>query len=229
MGGLSRINGAAKYAVGWAHAHWRWLGELYPFWITVFVLATPVFFAIRLENESAFRSAGLSLQLLVIGTVVWNIRDTRALFDRPSSFQIAARWLRRRPRFAAPTIIRAGTASLRLQGGRARLDIWHGADPNAASALEARLDATERNLIRVRDRLNELEQETERNLQQQTDSLNKGKQERANEDNGIRDRLAAAQVGSLYISAMGVTWLVAGVVMSTIPSELAFLAKTFLP
>jgi len=111
-----------------------------------------------------------------------------------------------------------------VSGGRARVDIWYNADPNAECALEARLDAAEKNIIRLRERLHEVDLEMEQKTQQQAEALKEEKQERANEDKNIRNSLETAQTRPLHISAMGVAWLVAGVVMSTVPSELACLA-----
>jgi hypothetical protein len=120
-------------------------------------------------------------------------------------------------------------ASIGIVGVRARGDIWHNADPHAASVLEGRVDAAEKNLSRLRDRLNSLELETAKDLERQVDALEQEKRERANEDKNIRDKLETAQAGGSQISVVGVVWLVAGVIMSTIPGELACLANSFFP
>ena len=132
-----------------------------------------------------------------------------------------------RPIFRASVAIAVGAGGIAISGGRARLDIWYNADPDAA--IEARIDAAEKNLSRLRDRLNEFEQETEKSLARRTKALEQEKQDRASGDKDIREKLEAAQVGGLYISMAGMWWLVAGVIMSTVPSELACLANFLLP
>lgn len=109
------------------------------------------------------------------------------------------------------------------------MDIWDSADPKAASAIEARVDAVEKNLSKMRDRVNELEQELMQRLQQQTDAVMQERQERAKQDKKIRDKLEVAQAGGLHISMAGVVCLAIGVIMSTIPRELAYLSNSLFP
>lgn len=73
----------------------------------------------------------------------------------------------------------------------------------------------------VKDQLTGLEKETEKNLKRQTDALEQEKQARAKADEEIREKLKTAQTSGLHIAWRGVVWLVAGVIMSTIPGELA--------
>jgi hypothetical protein len=229
MSVLSRIGTTVKDLLRWLHALWHWLREPHLVWATVLVLAVAGVGAFWLRSEPAFRRIGLGLQLLGSATVAWNIRGTRTLFDRPGTFALAAQWWRRRPRFRSSVVVAVGAGSIRISGGRPRVDIWHSADPNAASALETRLDAAEKNLSRIRDRLDELEQETTRSLQRQVNALEQEKRDRADDYRNARDKLEAAQAGGLHISVVGVVWLVAGVIMSSIPGELACLAGFVFP
>jgi hypothetical protein len=87
----------------------------------------------------------------------------------------------------------------------------------------------EKNLIRVKDQLHELERETEKRLEQQIKALEQEKQDRANVDEDIREKLKTSAVGGLHISAVGVVWLFVGVIMSTGSIELAHLSQRFLP
>lgn len=164
----------------------------------------------KFGDEAAFRRAGLGLQLLGIGTVVVNIRGARAQFGQPSILARTAKCWRQRPRFRSPLVIVPGAGRLSISSGRARLDIWHNPDPNAASVLEARLDAAEKNLMWLRDRLNENAGETERRLQQQTNALEQEKRDRASNDDTIRTTLKTAQTGGLHVSMMGVCCLFRG-------------------
>jgi hypothetical protein len=180
-------------------------------------------------SEAGFRWIGLALQLLGVGTVVVNIRGTRAQFGQPSILARTATWWRQRPRFRSRLVIVPGAGSLSFSSGRAGVDIWHDLDPNAASVIEARLDAAEKNLIWLRDRLNENAGDTERKLQQQTNALEQEKRDRASNDDTIRTTLKTAQTGGLHVSMMGVCWLFVGIVMSTVPNELACLANRLFP
>jgi hypothetical protein len=120
----------------------------------------------------------------------------------------------------------AGLAVGFPSSGGGRLDIWHNA---ASDAVEARLDAVEKNLTMVRDQLHELERETEKRLEHQIKALEQEKQDRAKVDEDIREKLKTSAVGGLHISAVGVAWLSVGVIMSTGSIELAHLFQRFLP
>jgi hypothetical protein len=224
---LTRIGNWLKDFLRWLFALWRWLREPRLVWLTTFILAIAAVGAFWLRSEPAFRWTGLGLQLLGIATVAWNIRGTRTLFGRAGTFAGAAQWWNQRPKFRASVAIAVGAGSTAISGGRARLDIWYNADPDAA--IEARIDAAEKNLSRLRDRLNEFEQETEKSLARQTNALEQEKQARTSDDKDIREKLEAAQVGGLHISVAGVVWLVGGVIMSTVPGELACLANFLFP
>jgi hypothetical protein len=50
------------------------------------------------ETEPTFRFVGVALQLLGLATVAVGIRNTRALFGRPSMRKRFVEWWRRRPR-----------------------------------------------------------------------------------------------------------------------------------
>ncbi len=141
------------------------------------VLIAPVL-AFWLKSEPAFRVIGLVLQLLGFVTVAWNIRETQATFQRPGIISLSVEWWGRRPRFRSQVIVAAGAAFTLTSSGRAYTDIWHNADPDADSAIEARLDTAEKNLGRIRDRLNEFERETRQSLQRQDGALRQEKRKR---------------------------------------------------
>jgi len=226
MSALRRLGVEAKKRGWWLLALCRWLLEPLLFWSTAFVLGIAVIAAIWLRSEPAFRWIGLCLQLLGIFTVAYNIRDTQERFDRPGLLALAAQWLRRRPRFSSSVAI----SVCAIEGGdsvfgRARVDIWHNA---GSDAVEARLDAAEKNLIRVRDQIHELERETEKRLERQINALEQEKQVRAKGDEDIREKLKTSAVGGLHISTVGVVCLFVGVIMSTGSTELADLSQRFI-
>jgi hypothetical protein len=58
-------------------------------------------------------------------------------------------------------------------------------------------------------------------FRKQTDALKQEQQIRSDEDQHIRAKMELTNTGGLHISAMGALWLAIGVIMSSIPSELA--------
>ena len=73
----------------------------------------------------------------------------------------------------------------------------------------------------MKDRLDEFRQETEKNLGHQSEVINQERQTRTNENKNILDKLKIAQTEDLHVSAMGLVWLVFGLIMSTASIELA--------
>ncbi len=209
MSALLRFGVEAKKWVRWLLALCRWLLEPRLFWITVLALGVAVIAAIWLRSEPAFRWIGLFLQLVGVFTVAWNIRDTGEQFDRPGFLALAAQWLRRRPRIGSSvTVLSAGAASISFSSGKARADIWQNTSSDAD--LEARIDAVEKNLTRVKGQLHELERETDKRLEQQNNALEQERQVRAKVDGDILEKLKTSAVGGLHISTVGVVCLFVG-------------------
>ncbi len=96
-----------------------------------------------------------------------------------------------------------------------RASVWSGVGSDAT--LEQRIEALEKNLVRVRDDLSRLQNKTEEDIRHQKQALTQEQQERERADKEIRDKLRATETGGLHISAMGALWLLAGVIMGTIP------------
>jgi hypothetical protein len=105
----------------------------------------------------------------------------------------------------------------------ARGQSWNSVGPDAS--LEQRLEAVETNLKRTRDDLSRSQQEADENFRKHDAALEQEKDARAVADREIREKLQTAETGGLHVSAMGALWLLAGVIMATIPGELARLAS----
>jgi hypothetical protein len=66
-------------------AVWLWLVEARHAWLAGAVICAALFISFRPHTtESVIRLTGLILQLLGIGTVIWGISETRALFGHAS-------------------------------------------------------------------------------------------------------------------------------------------------
>ena len=93
--------------------------------------------------------------------------------------------------------------------------------PPADASLERRVESLEEMLSIVRDQALQAERKTAETLRQHSEALDQEKQTRAEDDRAIREKLADAQVGGLHVSAMGVTWLLIGLVLTTGSIEFA--------
>jgi hypothetical protein len=189
-----------------------WLVILPPF--AVFYLATYV------GSEPAFRLLGLGLQIAGTLIVIFNIRDTRKQFNRPGFVELAKEWFRSRPRLLSRSVtVNLKGAAAVASRAVARVEVWRGVP--AGATLEVRVGALEENQDNLNKKINEFRRETEQALRGHGDELKQEKQARDEGDQSLQAKLASAQTEGLYISTMGICWLLAGMIMSGASVELA--------
>jgi hypothetical protein len=203
---------------------WSWLAEVRYVWLSVGGVLIALVVVLRPgTSELVIRLTGLILQLLGICTVIWGISKTRALFGHPSLSSKAKAWLGRFPLFRRPHVISAsGIASLALVG-KGRAHVTHG--PGANPTVDSRLDALEKNIASIHERITVTQREMDAELNKTNDALNREEQLRATEDKAIHDKLEATGTGGVHISAIGALCLFVGVILSTAAPEIACFLK----
>jgi hypothetical protein len=169
------------------------------------------------------RLTGLVLQLLGVGTIVWGISETRALFGHPSFAAKAKSWLERFPLRRRNIILAAGAASLSAATCKARGYVTRGPGPNPT--VNTRLDALERNVSLIHERISGTQKEMDEEFRKTAEALKNEEQTRQAEDNANRAKLEATGTGGVHISAIGASWLFVGVVLSTAGVEIAELLR----
>jgi hypothetical protein len=115
-------------------------------------------------------------------------------------------------------ILQPGTASATLLAPRPKLK----AQIQGQATIEARVEALEKNLISMHERIKEQMAEEVSKI---TDSLKREEQTRQAEDTTIRETLKTTATGGVHISAIGASWLFLGVILSTASIEIAKLLK----
>ena len=211
-----------RKTVRWIRAHGPWLMQARRVWVPVVVALAIVLVTSLLPTtaEDRVRYCGLILQLLGIGTVVFGIMSKRRLFRRPSLLENVRHWLSRRPRWGVTqhTILSPATGSLSLSG-TARLSVWRGVGPTAS--LEDRVAAAEANLITLRSELSELTDQLQAEAGKRVEAVNAERQARETAVRDLRAHLEGLGAEGLHMEMTGVFWLVMGVVLATIPGEIA--------
>jgi hypothetical protein len=203
---------------------WPWLVEVRFAWLALGVIAAALIVALRPHTpEPVIRLTGLVLQLLGIGTVIWGISETRALFGHPSFAAKAKSWIERFPLRRRNIVLAAGAASLAAATCKARGHVTQGPGPNPT--IETRLDALERNISVIHERISGTEKEMDEEFRKTAEALKNEAQARQAEDNAIREKLEATGTGGVHISAIGASWLFVGVVLSTAGVEIAEFLK----
>ena len=211
----------------WVRALAHWLVEAWRVWVPVLVVMLVLIVASQLPLSLAdpvLRYCGLAFQLVGILTVVSGLRDKRRLFNRPSLLENIRRWLDRRPRWGAKaqTILVAGTGSISLSGS-VKLSVWRGTP--AEASIEARLAALEANLATLRTEQAETVKEFQEATRKTNEAVDAERRARESAVTALRVQLEGLGAGGLHVEMMGVFWLVLGVVLATVPGEIAAALK----
>lgn len=203
---------------------WPWVVEARFAWLALSVIVVALTVSFRPHTpESVIRLTGLVLQLFGIGTVIWGISETRALFGHPSFAAKAKSWIGRFPLRRRNIVLAAGAGSLSAAIGKSRGYLMQGLGPNPTVAT--RLDALENNVSLIHERISSTEKEMDEEFRKTTEMLKSEEQARQLEDNAIRAKLESTGTGGVHISAIGASWLFVGVILSTAGVEIAELLK----
>jgi hypothetical protein len=205
--------------LSWVRRLAQWLARPKQFWLALFVLVVAVFFVLRPgASERAIRLTGLGLQVLGIGTVIWGIRLTRRLFNRPTLLMLAAEWLRQFPQYKPKVVMAAGAGELSMVG-KARAFVMNNPPHNAT--VDQRVASLEANVGHINRRIDGVFNELDGLESSHKSAIEKERKERNAEDQKIAAVLETSGTGGLHISAIGAVWLIVGVTLSTAAPEIA--------
>lgn len=205
-------------------AIWQWFADIRYVLLAFAVIGMALVVSLRPNtSEAIIRLTGLVLQLLGILTIAWGISETRALFGYPSLTLKIRKWLNRFPFLPRKPINATLNASALVLTGNARAYVTHASGENPT--VEARIDALERNVVLINERINSIYQEMDKEMRNVTDKIRREEETRRTEDLSIRKRLEAAGAGGIHISAIGASWLFVGVILSTVAPEIARFLK----
>jgi hypothetical protein len=203
------------------------LKSLWPsryFFLSVAVNIVALVISLRPHTtETVIRLTGLALQLLGISTVVWGISETRSLFGHPSLTSKAKAWFSRLLLLRQNVVIAPESDSFQVTSGKAMIYQMSGVGANLTP--DARLDAYEKNIVLLHERISQMQKEVDKDFQKAADLLKRETQQRQAENGKIRQTLEATGTGGIHISAIGASWLFFGVILSTAAVEIAKLIK----
>ena len=206
----------------WVVANARWVVSAWRVWSALAVVAAIGAVALLLaeRTEDAIRYSGLVLQLLGAATVVAVLRDKRRVFDRPSLVDHLKNWLTARPRFRPRAqVIAVGGVGSAFASGTATVTTWRGCAADAP--VEERVAVLESNVATLRKELWADRKRTREDATKVTTALDQEVRSREAADTAIRQRVEAFGAGGFHIEATGLFWLIVGIVLGTIPAEIA--------
>lgn len=208
----------------WAAIIRRYVHELiawgglhaWPFWLSIFPIG--LIHCLPGTLEDRLRYGGLAFELFGIATVALGLSEKGRQFDRRiSSFFVS--WWASRPVFGKRSHALAGSVNLGgIVGMSGKLSIWHGTPPD--SPVNARVDALEKNLLILRKDLDETEKRLQEEARIRTEAIAAESFARESDRSHLTTRLDQFAVGGLHIEWMGIGWLVVGLVLSNIPTEI---------
>ena len=197
-----------------------WLAEAKYVWLTGGSTVLALLICLRSgSSEPLIRWTGLVLQVLGIATVVWGIGETRKFFGHAPAFGAVKAWALRFPLRRRDIVVAVSGVSMSAATGQARGHVTHVAGPTPT--LQDRVDALERNVTAVHDRITSAQRESDERYNKTKEELAAETAARAAEDDRTRKMLETTATGGVYISAIGSVWLFVGVVLSTAAQELA--------
>lgn len=208
----------ARYVVALA----RWLCTFRRIWIALAVPCATLAVSMLLpyKADDQLRYCGLVLQLLGVGTVVFLLRDKSATFDHLGIRSYFRERLAARPRFRPPTkTISLSGVSCSTSVGSAHGLAWF--SPSSFASSDERLVMLERNFETLRENLDlQSQQYREADAKLHTE-LGVERQSRQASVTVVEQRLERFGASGLHIEAAGLFWLVLGIILATVPSELA--------
>lgn len=205
----------------WRALAWLMRARL-PIFTALIIILVLITLLYHWQTEPAVRLSGLLLQVLGITAAAIGIRDTRRMFGKPSFLKQVRNWFRivpgLRPRTTSGSASAAVPISVSAKGNE-----WRGAGDDPT--LESRLSAAESNLEKLRKRIDASESAFDAHVRNYKQQLREEMYSRKKGDRQLQLKIEAASTDGLHLAAVGVVWLVCGVVMSTAPSELLCLVS----
>lgn len=208
--------------LSWLSRIGRWIAEPRGFWLFAFVVLAAVGFALLIQKPFAdeLRYAGLALQLLGVSTVLRGLRERGKLFDKPSLVTSTWAWFSRFPQYKTQTVtLSASAVASATAFASADAVIWRGY--RGEEPLEQQFRALVENLDTVRKELDRVSAQLTNQVGKVQERLQNEQSTRTDEINRIHKKLAELGAGGLHIELVGVAWLVAGIVLATVPVEIA--------
>jgi hypothetical protein len=193
--------------------------------VVVFVLIAASLLPLDLDHR--LRYSGLILEVLGTLTLAVGVVHKRRLFNRPSFWQDVRSWVSQLPPFGVKqnVVIVIGAGSLSMSGSAAKVQVWRRSD----ESIESRVAALEANLDTVRTELGETVKNLQEESRNRADAVNSERQARESDNKELRTQLEGLGAEGLALEAIGVFWLIVGVLLSTASSEIAFIVNWLIP
>lgn len=210
--GLTRGQRVYRVFISDLSSLWFCLAGLLAAWLL------PIPFSHTAETHA--RYTGLALEVGGIGTVAYGLFEMRQLFNRPSfrkSFKAwweRLKWVFRPP---PPTVLEPKGSVSGTSMGSARVTIGWNDEWSLEKKVEWLKERHDDLSSDLKKRISDL-RETDRNLGKR---ISEERRERSDEASDIKKKLEGLAVGGLNLEAIGLVWILVGLISATLSVELA--------
>lgn len=189
-------------------------------WIPLGVFGVTLFACFRAipNPQEAASWAGTVFQITGLGTVAVGLYRVRNLFPHSTAWSRLIAWLQRFPLiFGRGQDVRGVTAAA---GGAsiAGHAVTTRVKPGPDTPLERRLSFLEEYVERLEKKGREGRQKLQKEVQSLGKRLDQERQERISSIRKLKEQLEGLTIGGLYLEAVGLLFLFAGVVLGTLPA-----------
>jgi hypothetical protein len=198
----------------------RWIVEPWTFWLFLLTVAATWLVAFLLGDTPELRARiiGVLLQLLGLVTVAIGLRNMRRLFGRPSFAAWFRDWVSRfllSFRKPEPLVITPAPASASTGVGQPTVRI----SASANSTSEERISLMEKDVDLLWTSLDRLQKDFAENIRKVSARTTKDVLTLKRVDQQLQNHLEEVAVGGLRLEVVGLSWLLIGLVLATLPQE----------
>jgi hypothetical protein len=199
----------------------RWFARSRLFWLWLSVLLIAWYAPLPFTSDLGLRirDAGLILQLTGIGTIAYGLKKTRDLFRKPTWQQSLVTWRKDLHVFRSKRTYAGSGAPQEGLIGTSGAEGSSTPGPSKRASRDERFGALEAKLLAAHDRITQTQQrlDDEARIRDSDDKWERAA--RVEADARLWKALEELSVGGLDLSAVGLWWLLVGVVLTTVAGE----------
>ena len=206
---------------------WHWLGKFKVFWWFLIAIIGSVTIAdwigcqVGIPRDERLPYAGWFLEMLGVLVVFFGIGDKLELFEKDGLIARTIKIISEFPLFRSDTHVAAGTASIRLGAGRARVRTTMNPPPGAD--LEERVEFLEQAINKLNDWIGDAKEEAMDGLDKLRAAIDSELESLRTEIDKVRHQSERAFVGHLGWEYAGLVWIMLGLTLATIPDGVLWL------
>jgi hypothetical protein len=206
----------------WVKATIHWIARAKALWVGLGIVLLVCILGSYIPRpwEDRLRYIGLVLELCGIFTVIFGLNDRLRQLSQPTLLGQVRAWLASAPPF--PSKPDSGSTGRAVADSSALVlsEVAWGWDKTVDTSPQARLDALEKNVERLKESRDSTTQRIGEQERQWKAAIAAEQTEREKVIQGLWCTLQRLSVGGFQVEAIGLGWLSLGAALATIPKEI---------